>query len=459
MLARSSRDKGSPAARRCWAAVLTLWLIVGSAHTGLRAEDGLLVDIKGTIGPAVESFVIRAFEQAKVRQAPFILLRVDTPGGLVSSTRGIVSAILASDRPVIGYVAPTGARAASAGAYILLATHVAAMAPVTTIGSATPVSLGGGFPSPQPKDDESGEKAPTIEDKVLNDAKAYMRSLAATRGRSVEAAERFVSEAANVTGDEALEQGLIDLQANSVRSLLNQVDGRSLTVDGRTIRLETAEVDVQSFEPTWRDRILALISNPNIAYLLLMVGVYGLIIEGSNPGLIIPGVIGATALFLALYALQILPVNYAGLALIALGIALMVTEAFVPAFGAFGIGGIACFVLGSIMLIDTDIPEFELSPVLIGTVALINGGLFLIVLSFAARAWRKAPVSGIEAMTGLTGKVVEWRNGRGRVLAHGEIWSAVGPKMIEPDSAVEIEQVDGLTLHVRPRASEKARET
>ena len=435
-----------------------LWLIVGTPSAGLRAEDGLLVDIKGPIGPAVESFVLRAFEEAKVRQAPFILLRVDTPGGLVSSTRGIVSAILASDRPVIGYVAPSGARAASAGAYILLATHVAAMAPVTTIGSATPVSLGGGFPSPEGKDDENDDKTPTMEDKVLNDAKAYMRSLAATRGRSVEAAERFVSEAANLTADEALEQGLIDLQANSVRSLLNQIDGRTLSVDGQTIRLETAETDVQSFEPTWRDRLLAVISNPNIAYLLLMVGIYGLIIEGSNPGLIIPGVLGAAALFLALYALQVLPVNYAGLALIALGTALMITEALVPAFGALGIGGIACFVLGSIMLIDTDIPEFELSPVLIGTVALVNGGLFLIVLSFAARAWRKAPVSGIEAMTGLTGKVVEWRNGRGRVLAHGEIWSAVGPEMIEPDSTVDIERVEGLTLHVRPRAAEPTKE-
>ena len=456
---RSSRDRGSSAASRSWQAFLLLWLIVGTPSAGLRAEEGLLVDIKGPIGPAVESFVLRAFEEAKVRQAPFMLLRVDTPGGLVSSTRGIVSAILASERPVIGYVAPSGARAASAGAYILLATHVAAMAPVTTIGSATPVSLGGGFPSPEGNDDEDGNKAPTMEDKVLNDAKAYMRSLAAMRGRSVDAAERFVSEAANLTVDEALEQGLIDLRTHSVRSLLNQIDGRTVAIDGQSILLETAETDVQAFEPTWRDRLLAVISNPNIAYLLLMVGIYGLIIEGSNPGLIIPGVLGATALFLALYALQVLPVNYAGLALLALGIALMVTEAFVLAFGALGIGGIVCFVLGSIMLIDTDIPEFELSPVLIGTVALVNGGLFLIVLSFAARAWRKAPVSGIEAMTGLTGKVVEWRNGRGRVLAHGEIWSAVGPEMIEPDSTVDIERVEGLTLHVRPRAPEPARET
>ena len=454
----SSRDKGSSAAAHCWAVLLALWLIASSAVTGLRAEDGVLVDIKGPIGPAVESFVVRAFDEAKAQQAPFILLRIDTPGGLVSSTRGIINAILASERPVFGYVAPTGARAASAGAYILLATHVAVMAPVTTVGSATPVSLGGGFPSAPSKDDENGDKTPTMEDKILNDAKAYMRSLAATRGRSVEAAERFVSEAANVTADEALEQGLIDLKAKSVRTLLNQIDGRTLTMNGETLRFETAEADVQTFEPTWRDRLLALLSNPNIAYLLLMVGVYGLIIEGSNPGLIIPGVLGAMALFLALYALQVLPVNYAGLALIALGIALMVTEAFVPAFGAMGIGGIVCFVLGSIMLIDTDIPEFELSPVLIGTVALINGALFLIVLSFAARAWRRAPVSGIEAMTGLTGKVVEWRDGRGRVLAHGEVWSAVGPERIEPESAVEIESVDGLILHVRPLASEPAKE-
>ena len=459
MPVRHERVKGQPTAKHRWFGILLLCLLAGLVSTEPRAEEGLLVDIKGPIGPAVESFVLRAFEEAEVRQAPFVLLRIDTPGGLVSSTRGIVGAILEADRPVIGYVAPTGARAASAGAFILMATHVAAMAPVTTIGSATPVSLGGGFPSPQSTDDENSERTPTAEDKVLNDAKAYMRSLAATRGRSVDAAERFVSEAANVTADEALEQGLIDLQAKSVRALLNQIDGQTVTVDGPTIRLETAEVDVRAFEPTWRDRLLALISNPNIAYLLLMVGIYGLIIEGSNPGLIVPGVLGAIALFLGLYALQVLPVNYTGLALIALGIGLMVAEAFVPAFGVLGIGGVVCFVLGSIMLIDTDIPEFELSPVLIGAVALVNGGLFLIVLSFAARAWRRAPVSGIEAMAGLTGKVVEWKDGRGRVLAHGEIWSAVGPPTIEPDSSVEIEQVDGLTLHVRPRTSKSTRET
>ena len=458
MLTRHKREEGPPTAKRRWLGIFLLWLLVGLTSTESHAEEGVLVDIKGPIGPAVESFVLRAVEEAEIRQAPFILLRIDTPGGLVSSTRGIVSAILDADRPVIGYVAPTGARAASAGAFILMATHVAAMAPVTTIGSATPVSLGGGFPSPQPTDDENGDKTPTAEDKVLNDAKAYMRSLAAERGRSVDAAERFVSEAVNVTDDEALEQGLIDLQATSVRALLNQIDGRTLSVDGRTIRLATAEADVKIFEPTWRDRLLAIISNPNIAYLLLMVGVYGLIIEGSNPGLIIPGVLGAMALFLGLYALQVLPVNYTGLALIVLGIGLMVAEAFVPAFGALGIGGIICFVLGSIMLIDTDIPEFELSPALIGAVALVNGALFLIILSFAARAWRRAPVSGIEAMAGLTGKVVDWKDGRGRVLAHGEIWSAVGPRTIEPDSSVEIESVDGLTLHVRPRASEPARE-
>jgi membrane-bound serine protease (ClpP class) len=442
--------------QRRWLGILLLWLLAALAATEVRADEGLLVDIKGPIGPAVESFVLRAFDEAKASDAPFVLLRIDTPGGLASSTRGIVSAILKADRPVIGYVAPTGARAASAGAYILMATHVAAMAPVTTIGSATPISLGGGSPSP-PMDKEDGEKTPTATDKVLNDAKAYMRSLAATRGRSVGAAERFVSAAANVTAGEALEQGLIDLQANSARSLLNQIDGRMLTVNNLAIQLETAEVDLRTFEPTWRDRLLAFISNPNIAYLLLIAGIYGLIIEGSNPGLIVPGILGAIALFLGLYALQVLPVNYAGLALIALGIGLMIAEALVPAFGAMGLGGIVCFVLGSIMLIDTDIPEFKLSPVLIGAVALVNGGLFLIVLSFAVRAWRRSPVSGIEAMAGLTGKVIEWNEGRGRVLTHGEVWSAVGPQAIDPESSVEIEHVDGLTLHVRPRTSKSIR--
>lgn len=437
-----------------------LVLLLGWSGPAAAQQPGLLVDIKGPIGPAVESFVVRAFAEARSRQAPFVVLRIDTPGGLVSSTRGIIGAILAADRPVIGFVAPSGARAASAGAYILLATHIAAMAPVTTVGSATPVSLGG-FPSPQPDDAEDGDKAsaPTMEDKVLNDAKAYMRSLAAMRGRPTEAAEKFVSEAVNLTADEALEQQLIDLQASGVRALLNEIDGRKVVVDGQDITLDTALRDIEPFEPTWQDRFLAFISNPNLAYLLLMVGVYGLIIEGSNPGLIIPGILGATALLLALYGLQVLPINFTGLALMGLGIALMIAEAFVPAFGALGIGGIACFVLGSIMLIDTDLPEFSLSPVLIGAVALVNAGLFLIVLSFAARAWRRPAASGIEAMTGLSGKVIDWHDGSGRVLAHGEMWSAVGPRAIEKGSAVEIERVEGLTLHVRPSATTSQQES
>ena len=447
------------AKRRCWIGVLLLFTLLRLIPHAVAAQPALLVDIKGPIGPAVDGFVERAFEEARLRQASMIILRIDTPGGLDSSTRDIIKTILASDRPVVGYVAPSGARAASAGAYILVACHVAAMAPGTNVGSATPIQLGrlptGDRPPGGEQEDEAEQ--PTLEDKVINDARAYMRGLAELRGRPVEVAERFVSQASNLTAGEAMDQGLIDLTASTVREVLVAIDGRTVTIDGEPVALDTSTIDVEPFEQEWRDRFLAFITNPNIAYLLLMIGVYGLIIEFSNPGLLVPGIVGVTALVLGLYALQLLPVNYAGLALIALGIGLMVAEALVPAFGALGIGGIVCFVLGSIMLIDVDVPGFRLSPVLVGTVSLTTAALFFIVLSLAVRAWRRPVVSGTQAMIGTTGRVVRWKAGQGHVMAHGEIWSATGAARLSVGEKVEIEGVDGLTLRVaaRPSGSEE----
>lgn len=454
----------------------------------LAADSALLIDIQGPIGPAVESYVVRGLEEAGARGASAVILRIDTPGGLDQSTRGIIKAILASNRPVIGFVAPSGARAASAGAYILMACHVAAMAPGTTVGSATPVQLGGGMPqqqppSPQPpqqgaepsegdapgdgESDAAGDGGtvgargtpPTLQDKIVNDARAYMRGLADLRGRPADEAERFVSEATNLTAAEALARGLVDMTAGSVREVLVKSSGLEVDVAGTKTALKTDLMDVETFAPTWRDRFLGLITNPNIAYLLLMVGLYGLVLEATNPGILVAGITGATCLIVGLYALHLLPLNYAGLALMALGVALMVTEAFVPAFGALGIGGAVCFALGSIFLIDTDMPGFEISPILIGTVSLATAAIFVLVLTFAARAWRQPVVSGVHEMIGAPARVIAWSGDTGEVSARGEVWAATGETGLTPGTALEIRAVRGLTLVVATAGAHPALKT
>ena len=381
-------------------------------------------------------------------------MRIDTPGGLSSSTRGIVKTILASKRPVACFVSPPGARAASAGAYILLACHIAAMAPGTNVGSATPVMIGGAPGGADPEPAEADH--PDMTDKVINDSKAYMRSLAELRGRPGEAAEKFVSEALNYTANEALEQGLVDMVALNIRDMLTKLNGKSVTVGDQSVELQTSLMDVELFEQTWRDEFLAFITNPNIAYLLLMAGIYGLVIEGSNPGLLVPGILGVLFLILGMYALQMLPINYAGVALIGLGIVLLVAEAFVPSFGILGICGIVSFLLGSVMLIDTGVPEFSISPVLIGTVSATTAGLFLFVVSFAVRAWRRPAVSGNAAMLGSVGRVSKWDGETGTVNAHGESWSARGTMDLRAGDQVVIDEIDGLTLIVsRPETTHK----
>ncbi len=413
------------------------------------AGPAFVISIDGPIGPAVEEHVARGFEEARLQNAKLIVLRIDTPGGLVSSTRGIIKTILGAKRPVIGFVAPSGARAASAGAYILLASHVAVMAPGTNVGSATPVMMGGMPTVPNDSDQpEAPSGHPSLEDKVINDAKAYMRALAEMRGRPATAAEEFVSQAANLTANEALARGLIDMTAISLPEVLQKIQGRKIKVGEQTITISADALDTVTFELSWRDELLALITNPNIAYILLIAGIYGLVIEGSNPGLIVPGVAGAISLLLGLYALQMLPVNYAGLALMGLGVLLMTTEAFVPSFGALGVGGIISFIIGSIMLIDSDVPELHISPVLIGTVALTTAGLFFFVLAFAVKAWRRPAASGNEALIGSLAHVRKWQGNTGQVMAHGEIWNAISEASFEPTDIVTINGVDGLTLTV-----------
>lgn len=432
---RSASSRGL--AGLLFAAIL---LFSSAAH----ADRALVIDISGPIGPAMADHVTRGFEAAAVSDADMIVLRIDTPGGLVTSTRDIIKTILASDRPVVGYVSPSGARAASAGAYILLACHVAVMAPGTNVGSATPVMMGGAPGGPPSGEGQS--EHPDLTDKVINDARAYMRALAEMRGRPLEAAEKFVSEAENLTANEAVERGVVDMIAVSLRDMMKKLEGREIMLDGEMVALATDHLTVETFDRTWRENFLAFITNPNIAYLLLMAGIYGLIIEFSNPGLAVPGIAGAVCLIIGLYALQLLPVNYAGLALMGLGIVLMVSEAFVASFGVLGIGGIISFVIGSVMLIDSDVPEISLSPVLIGTVALLTAGIFLFVLSFAVKAWRRPAVSGNDAMVGERAEVLSWQSGEGKVRAHGEVWGASGPENANPGDHLIIREIRGLIL-------------
>lgn len=426
-------------------AVFTLLAGV-SGSTAKANYTAFVINIEGAIGPALEDHINRGFEEARASGADVIVLRIDTPGGLVTSTRGIIKTILASDIPVVGFVAPSGARAASAGAYILLACHVAVMAPGTNVGSATPVAIGGAPGGTEPQEKDSDQ--PGLEDKIINDAKAYMRALAEMRGRPGEAAETFVSEAKNLTASEALEQGLVDLIATNMRDMLNKLDGRAVTIGETTATLSTGVMDVTTFEPTWRDELLGFITDPNIAYLLLIIGIYGLVIEFSNPGLMAPGIVGGVCLILGLYAFQLLPVNYAGLALMALGVILMTTEAFVPSFGILGIGGIGSFLMGSIMLFDSDVPELKISPVLIGTVSATTAGLFLFILTFAVRAWRRPAVSGNAAMIGENAKVLSWRGHGGRVMAHGEVWQAESSQNFKKQDQVIVKDINGLKLVV-----------
>jgi len=445
-----------------------------SANAVATVPQATVLEINGAIGPATSRYVVHGLESAQKAGSKLVILEVDTPGGLDTSMRDIIRAILASPVPVVTYVAPSGARAASAGTYILYASHVAAMAPATNLGAATPVSIGG-EPTPAPTPDREhkkpgddgapGEPPPkdeppstAMERKVVNDAVAYIRGLAELRGRNVEWAEQAVRGAASLSAAAALRQKVIEVIARDVPDLLTQVDGREVRVGEKTVKLATRALTVERMKPDWRTQLLAVITNPTVAYGLMLIGIYGLLLEGYNPGAMLPGVVGTICLLLALFAFQILSVNYAGLALVALGIGMIVAEFFLPSFGSLGLGGLIAFVVGSLILFDTDIPGMNIALPLIGAVATVGGLVIVGIAYVAAGSMRRPVVTGVQGMIGDSAEVVEdftahapdAREGRGRVRYRGELWNARGNSELRAGQMTRIVRVEGLTLWVEP---------
>jgi len=418
-----------------------------------------LLELTGAIGPASADYFSRALQQAQREHAQLIIVRMDTPGGLDSAMRTIIQDIITSPLPVVSFVAPGGARAASAGTYILYASHVAAMAPGTNVGAATPVQISG-FPPGGGDDGARGNKPrhSTMERKIINDAVAYIRGLAQMRGRNVQWAEQAVRSAASLSAEEALAAGVIDLMASDVADLLHKLDGRRVMVLGQARTLKTRGLQILRIVPDWRARLLAVITDPNVAYMLMLLGIYGLIFELASPGMILPGVAGAISLLLALFAFQVLPVNYTGLTLMLLGIAFMVGEIFVTSFGALGIGGVIAFVIGSIMLLDTGIPGYGISIPLIGLFALMSAGFFMLVIALVIRARRRPVVSGMEALIGSYGEALDDFEHEGRIRIHGESWRAYTGSPVQRGDRVRVVALEGLLMRVEPEDEHTAKE-
>ena len=452
------------------------------------AATATVLEINGAIGPATSRYVTKALDAARANGSRIVVLQIDTPGGLDTSMRDIIRAILASPIPVVSYVFPPGARAASAGTYILYASHIAAMAPATNLGAATPVSIGGGEPAPSPSPtgtsprptpdkhgdgDKGRDAAPAsrpgedqpvpadwprettppsspMERKVVNDAVAYIRGLAELRGRNADWAEQAVRGAASLSANAALKQNVIDVVARDVPDLLNQIDGREVRLGSNVVKLATRDLAVENVKPDWRVELLSVITNPTVAYGLLLIGIYGLLFEGYNPGAVFPGVVGAVSLLVALFAFQILSVNYAGLALVALGVGMIVAEFFFPTFGSLGLGGLIAFVVGSLILFDSDIPGMNIGLPVIAAIATV-GGLVIVAMGWlASRSLRRPVVTGVQAMIGDRAEVLEAFSGKGRIRYGGEVWNARSASALQAGQIVRITQVDGLTLWVEP---------
>lgn len=470
---RPSNCLATSCSRPRWLTIAALIVILIAALTvpaTAAARRAVVLEIDGAIGPAIADYVSRELAAVRPGDTGLVILRMDTPGGLDTSMREIIRAILASPVPVAAYVAPSGARAASAGTYIAYACAIAAMAPGTNLGAATPVQLQalpllpGGQPQPPDKGNDgkptagagnagntaSTEPEDTESRKILNDAVAYIRSLAELNGRNADWAEEAVRSAASLSAVDALKLHVIDMIADDVPDLLRQIDGRTVKVAGKPELVATAGLDVVTVAPDWRTQILAVITNPNIAYLLMLLGAYGLIFELSNPGAVLPGIIGTISLLVALFALNLLPVDYAGTGLVLLGIALMVAEAFIGTFGVLGVGGIVAFIVGSVMMFHGNAPGFGLSTSVVIAATVVSAGFFLLVVAMLLRSRRRPVITGGEALIGAEGEVVDWEATAGRVRVNGEIWQARCRHPLPPGTRIKVADREGLILTVKP---------
>ena len=463
-----------------WLAVALLLGNPGASKNSVAAASAegaaTLIELNGPIGPAMSRYIERSLLDAQNQHSPVIIVQMDTPGGLDTSMRDIIKAILASPVPVVSYVAPSGARAASAGTYILYASHLAAMAPATNLGAATPISIGGEPPgaappsaapelppapsSTTPPGNSAGANkqpapapspATASERKAVNDAVAYIRGLAQLRGRNADWAESAVRGAASLSAQDALAQHVIEIIAKDVPDLLQQLDGRKVQVAQHEVVLHTKGLAVTRIAPDWRARFLMVLTHPTIAYGLLLIGIYGLLLEGYNPGAVLPGVVGALSLILALYAFQLLAVNFAGLALIALGAGLIILEFFMPAFGSLGIGGLAAFVIGSIILFDNHAQGLQVALPVIAGIA-ISGALVIATIAWlAARARRRPVTTGAEAMIGGLVEVIAEGREQCVVRYGGELWNAQTVSPLHAGQQARIVKVAGLTLWIEPQ--------